>query len=69
MAVHRLAWLTCDTEGCDGTRGEIFRARTVAEARECARGYWSTSLYGIKGDFCGQCVSNARAASGKRENR
>jgi hypothetical protein len=61
MAVHRLAWLTCDTEGC---KASTRRVEKVADIRQLQRGWWSTSLYGIKGDFCGQCVSNARAASG-----
>ena len=61
MAVHRLAWLTCDTEGCHARSNKHF---TVGEARAHAWGCWSTSLYGNKGDFCGQCVANARAASG-----
>ncbi len=63
MAVQRRAWLTCDTEGCTNSTRWITHT-TVAEARRYQRGWWGSSLYGIKGDFCGQCVSNARAASG-----
>ena len=62
MAVHRLAWLTCDTEGCRGTTRDIAETKTVAEVKRYKKSWWGYSLYGIPGDYCGQCVSDAATA-------